>query len=81
MTHTGCEGTPTEIDMRGARCPAPIIALGRHLRSGGAEDVVLLADDPAADVDVSAWCRMTGAQLRRVEPGDNHTRYVIRLPR
>lgn len=58
---------PTEVDMRGTRCPAPIIALGRHLRAGTGGVVHLLADDPAAEVDVPAWCRMVGAELLGVE--------------
>jgi TusA-related sulfurtransferase len=47
------------LDCRGLLCPAPIIALGRHIGSvpiGGLLGVA--ADDPAARHDVPAWCRM-----------------------
>lgn len=58
------------LDMRGQRCPLPIIALGRQSRSSPGAHVTLLADDPAAAVDVPAWCRMTGGTLIRTEFDD-----------
>lgn len=74
------------LDQRGARCPAPIIALGRwaaSLPDAGGGEVELLADDPAARFDVPAWCDMRGATLLRCDPGDAAEpwqRYLIRLP-
>jgi tRNA 2-thiouridine synthesizing protein A len=48
-----------EIDCRGQLCPAPILALGRHLREVAVgEELAVAADDPAARHDVPAWCRM-----------------------
>ena len=48
-----------ELDCRGQLCPAPIIALGRHLREVTVgEELAVAADDPAARHDVPAWCRM-----------------------
>jgi len=48
-----------ELDCRGQLCPAPIIALGRHLREVAVgEELAVAADDPAARHDVPAWCRM-----------------------
>lgn len=48
-----------ELDCRGQLCPAPIIALGRHLREVAVgEEIAVAADDPAARHDVPAWCRM-----------------------
>lgn len=47
------------LDCRGQRCPLPVIALARRVAEVPAGTVVrLLADDPAAAVDVPAWCRM-----------------------
>lgn len=54
----------TDIDSRGTLCPQPIIDIARTAK--GATDgtrVRLLADDPAADADVPAWCRMRGHDL------------------
>lgn len=52
------------LDCLGRRCPLPVIELARHI---GAVDVGavlrVLADDPAARVDVPAWCRMRGHEF------------------
>ena len=53
-----------ELDERGTRCPQPIISLGKAaVAIVGRTRIVLLADDPAALIDVPAWCRMTSATL------------------
>lgn len=61
------------IDERGHRCPAPVIALARAARTSPAGAfIVVVADDPAAEFDIPAWCRMTGHALierRTVQPG------------
>lgn len=68
------------IDERGHRCPAPVIALGRAARAASNVTlIVVLADDPAAEFDVPAWCRMTGNELvdsRAEQPG---TAYLVRI--
>jgi tRNA 2-thiouridine synthesizing protein A len=47
------------LDCRGKRCPLPVIELARRIGEVGVGEVVaVLADDPAARVDVPAWCRM-----------------------
>ncbi len=54
----------TEVDSRGALCPQPIIDIARVARTAAeGTRVRLLADDPAADADVPAWCRMRGHTL------------------
>lgn len=41
------------------RCPLPVIELARRIADVPVGDVVrVLADDPAARVDIPAWCRM-----------------------
>lgn len=74
-----------ELDERGTRCPQPIIALGKaalgkaaHATSGEVR-IVLLADDPAAIVDVPAWCRMTSARLLNISdlPDGSGTRFEV----
>lgn len=59
----------TDVDSRGTLCPQPIIDIAREARSAAdGTRVQLLADDPAADADVPAWCRMRGhALLSRTE--------------
>lgn len=70
----------TTVDCTGMMCPRPIIELARAMEGiavGG--EVSLLADDPAAAVDVGAWCRLTGNTLvATTDAGDGVTRYVVR---
>ena len=50
-----------EIDALGKLCPLPVIELGRRIREVPVGAIVrVLADDPAARLDIPAWCRMTG---------------------
>jgi tRNA 2-thiouridine synthesizing protein A len=49
------------LDCRGQRCPLPVIALARRLPELPIGAVLrVLADDPAAAVDIPAWCRLRG---------------------
>ena len=49
------------LDCLGQKCPLPIIELARAFPSVevGAT-VTVLADDPAAEPDLRAWCRLKG---------------------
>jgi TusA-related sulfurtransferase len=52
------------LDERGRLCPLPVIALARAMSGAGAAGrVLLLSDDPAAESDVPAWCRLRGRVL------------------
>jgi tRNA 2-thiouridine synthesizing protein A len=54
----------TELDCLGQRCPLPVIALARAIRTVPIGSLVrVLADDPAAANDIAAWCRMRGQEL------------------
>lgn len=47
------------LDCRGQRCPRPVIALAKRIRTAEVGEVLrVLADDPAAANDIPAWCRM-----------------------
>lgn len=59
-----------ELNCLGMRCPLPIIVLGKEIRSVFAgESIRLLSDDPATELDLRAWARMTGNQIEVL--GDN----------
>ena len=63
------------LDCLGLPCPRPIIELARRIGEidlGGT--VELLADDPAAEPDLAAWCRMRGQALVSADP----PRFVVR---
>ncbi|MEV4491880.1 sulfurtransferase TusA family protein [Micromonospora coxensis] len=61
---------PTEVlDCRGQRCPLPVIALARRLPELPVGAVLrVLADDPAAAVDIPAWCRMRDQDFLTAHP-------------
>ncbi|MFD0585285.1 sulfurtransferase TusA family protein [Dactylosporangium darangshiense] len=61
------------IDALGKRCPLPVIMLAKLAadQPPGTE-IAVLADDPAAAVDIPAWCRMKGHTFVATE-GDRHT--------
>ena len=53
-----------ELNCLGTRCPVPIIAVGKEIKSIVAgESIRLLSDDPATELDLRAWARMTGNQI------------------
>ena len=52
------------VDAIGMPCPKPVIELAAAIKQVAIGDEVrLLADDPAADVDVPVWCRMQRQEL------------------
>ncbi len=69
-----------ELDCRGMRCPMPVVELGRRIADvpiGGV--VAVVADDVAAQVDVSAWCRMRGQEYVGDDTAaDGTPRYLVR---
>jgi TusA-related sulfurtransferase len=69
------------VDSRGRRCPLPIIDLAAAARSAAPGTlIVLLADDPAAAADVTAWCRMRGQAYEGSTPGtQGETAYRVRI--
>ena len=49
------------LDQRGRRCPLPVIELAKRIGDVPAGDLIAVAaDDPAARLDIPAWCRMRG---------------------
>ncbi len=57
------------LDCRGRPCPVPVIELARALPTVAVGEVVqVLSDDPAARLDIPAWCRMRGQHFLGEEP-------------
>jgi tRNA 2-thiouridine synthesizing protein A len=53
-----------ELDCRGMLCPLPVIMLAKRMTDVAVGDTVtVLADDPAAGIDIPAWCRMRSQEL------------------
>jgi tRNA 2-thiouridine synthesizing protein A len=76
MTHA----VDLELDCREMPCPMPVIELARHL--GDVEVgrlLAVVARDPAAAVDVPAWCRMKQQDYVGTDSADDGVpRYVVR---
>ena len=84
MTGPGVDGaspgSELVIDCLGQRCPLPVIMLARRLPDVPVGAVLrVLADDPAAAVDIPAWCRMRGQEY--LGGGAGTTGYRVRRTR
>lgn len=61
------------LDCRGTRCPLPVIILAGRMADIEIGSVVrVLADDPAAAVDIPAWCRMRGHEYMGAVDGPGY---------
>lgn len=67
------------LDARGLLCPLPVLKARKRLQAlaPGAE-LSVLADDPAAVIDMPHFCAEQGHTLLRSEPQGSATLYVIR---
>lgn len=66
-------GPDEVLDCLGQRCPLPVIALARRLPDLPVGAVLrVLADDPAAAVDIPAWCRMRGQEFLTAVDGPGY---------
>ena len=56
------------LDARGLKCPLPVLKLEKRLRSlpPGVE-LIVLATDPIAKIDIPLYCRRQGYALTLVE--------------
>lgn len=56
--------TSATLDVRGLRCPLPVLRANKALRGLAAGDTLtVLASDPAAPKDFVAYCETTGHVL------------------
>ena len=69
-----------ELDCRELLCPMPVIELARHLADVPVGALLaVVAHDPAARVDVPAWCRMKQQDyVGEDTAADGAPRYVVR---
>lgn len=69
-----------ELDCRDLPCPMPVIELARHLADVEVGEVLaVVAHDPAARVDVPAWCRMKGQHYLGADTAaDGAPRHLVR---
>ena len=67
------------LDTRGSLCPQPIIDLAAEIRRmAEGEELEVLSDDAAFELDVRAWCAGTGHELLLCEAQGRQFRARIR---
>jgi len=67
------------IDALGRKCPIPIIMLAERIREVPiGELIAVLADDPAAETDVPAWCVMKSQEYVATTPLARGWAFIIR---
>ena len=67
------------LDARSLLCPLPVLKARKRLQTmASGEDLSVLADDPAAVIDMPHFCAEQGHTLLRTELRDGAHLYVIR---
>lgn len=60
-----------ELNCLGMRCPLPIIEIAKAIKEIPAgQSIRLLSDDPATEIDLRAWARMTGNHIEVIGPNE-----------
>ncbi|MBE0413932.1 sulfurtransferase TusA family protein [Yoonia sp.] len=68
-----------ELDAKGLLCPLPVLKARKRLQSLASGQVLrMLADDPAAIVDVPHFCAEAGHDLLGIADADAGQIYLIR---
>lgn len=71
--------TIQDLDATGLLCPLPVLKAAKRLKAMEAGDTMrLIADDPAAVVDVPHFCAEAGHELLSQQETDRGTLYLIR---
>ena len=70
---------PQELDVTGLQCPLPVLKAQKVLRDMaiGAE-LVVLATDPAANIDLPHYCNQSGNSLIETDQSQGVFRFRIR---
>ncbi|GGE14030.1 transcriptional regulator [Aureimonas endophytica] len=76
---TKAEDGAAMLDLRGLRCPLPVLRTEKALKAAPAgTTLVVLADDPLAGLDIPHLCREKGYELLAAEARDSHRRFTLR---
>jgi tRNA 2-thiouridine synthesizing protein A len=69
------------VDLRGLKCPLPALLAKRNLeRAELGSEIVVLADDPMAPVDIAHMCAQEGFEILASERNVDEVRLVLRRP-
>jgi TusA-related sulfurtransferase len=67
------------LDARGLFCPSPVMQTNVELsKMKVGEILTVLADDPAAEDDISNWARKLGHEVVKMEKNGNEIRFEIK---
>ena len=67
------------IDVIGFFCPEPIFRTRMEMDSLNKGEILeVLADDPAAEADISSWAKKTGQEILLVNKKENIIRFLIK---
>lgn len=68
------------LDLRGLKCPLPVLIAKRHLRAlAPGSELTVIADDPMAAVDVPHMCHQEGfAVVQTTRDGDATTFRLVK---
>ena len=70
-----------ELDATGLLCPLPVLKAAKRLRGMAPGGVLrMLADDPAAVIDVPHFCNEQGYELVSAGEAQGHQIYLIKKP-
>lgn len=70
------------LDAVGQRCPLPVILLAKRIGEVALGGIVsVLADDPAAALDLPAWCGLRGQEYVGSQPAPGGAGAVVYLVR
>ncbi|MCS6788009.1 MAG: sulfurtransferase TusA family protein [Aigarchaeota archaeon] len=70
------------VDARGSFCPGPLTELIKAYKSAEAGDEIeLLATDPGAKSDVSAWAKKSGNEVLEIKDEQGYFRIVVKVVR
>jgi tRNA 2-thiouridine synthesizing protein A len=73
------DGPLVTIDALGRKCPIPIIMLAQRINEVPIGAIIaVLADDPAAETDVPAWCMMKSHDHVHTQPLERGWAIMIR---
>ena len=67
------------IDALGRKCPIPIIMLAERIREVPVGQLIaVLADDPAAQTDIPAWCMIKSHEFVRITELASGWEFLVR---
>lgn len=68
-----------ELDALGLLCPLPVLKARKRLQSLASGQVLrVLADDPAAVIDMPHYCAEAGHELVSMTDAETHQVYLLR---